>query len=225
KRDTIIKLSERYEGKYSGNLLRLLDQCLAVDEEERPQSVDECFNALKKQSALKSIQSEDSVQAIKVPKVPKLGGEIKSNKKNIWAKGLLISIIFLIIMGVVYALYPIKDYDALHQEAKIAYDSKDYARAIELSVEAVRKDYAWAQNLLALCYYRGNGVTQNYTEALRWWKKSAEQGYAFAQCSLGDCYERGNGVTQNYTEAVKWYRKSAEQGNAYAEQALKRLGD
>ena len=67
------------------------------------------------------------------------------------------------------------------------------------------------------CYKRGQGVTQDYSESVKWYRKSAEQGNAVAQDNLGSCYYYGDGVTKDYSEAVKWYRKSAEQGDAYAQ--------
>lgn len=70
------------------------------------------------------------------------------------------------------------------------------------------------QNTWGLIYYYGKGVTQNYEEAVKWFRKAAEQGHAGGQCNLGDMYEAGHGVSQNYEEAVKWYRKAAEQGDA-----------
>ena len=61
-------------------------------------------------------------------------------------------------------------------------------------------------------YYYGEGVTQDYAEAVRWYRKAAELGHAQAQNDLGYCYDNGQGVSQNHTEAAKWYRKAAEQG-------------
>jgi hypothetical protein len=72
-------------------------------------------------------------------------------------------------------------------------------------------------------YYYGRGVTQSYTEAVKWYRKSAEQGNARAQYNLGYCYHYGQGVEQSYTEAVKWHRKSAAQGDERAKAALRRL--
>lgn len=86
-----------------------------------------------------------------------------------------------------------------------------YLKALEIN-----KNNMYAQNNLGLCYYYGRGVTQNYYEAVKWYRKAAEQGYAFAQNNLGICYENGRGVTQDYNEAVKWFRKAAEQGYANA---------
>ncbi len=63
-------------------------------------------------------------------------------------------------------------------------------------------------------YYRGLGVTQDYQEAIKWYKKAAEQGNASAQSNLGEMYYEGQGVPRDYQEAIKWYRKAAEQDNA-----------
>jgi CHAT domain-containing protein/TPR repeat protein len=75
---------------------------------------------------------------------------------------------------------------------------------------------AEAQNQLGLMYQNGEGVTKNYTEAVKWYRKAAEQGYAQAQNNLGLMYVLGTGVTQNNQEAVKWYHKAAAQGDAAA---------
>ena len=76
---------------------------------------------------------------------------------------------------------------------------------------------ATAQCLLGLRYECGEGVTQSYAEAAKWYRKAAEQGVADAQFNLGLCYGYGEGVTQSYAEAAKWYRKAAEQGLAEAQ--------
>ena len=70
---------------------------------------------------------------------------------------------------------------------------------------------------LGVCYANGTGVSQDYAEAVKWYRKSAEQGMAYAQNDLGVCYADGTGVSQDHVEAVKWYRISAEQGCAVAQ--------
>ena len=79
---------------------------------------------------------------------------------------------------------------------------------------------AEAQNALGEAYYDGKGVTENLTEAVKWFTKAAEQENAKAQYNLGICYYYGNGVYQNYGEAEKWYTKAAEQGYAEAQNSL-----
>ena len=77
-----------------------------------------------------------------------------------------------------------------------------------------------AQHNLGVCYYYGQGVGQNDSEAVSWFRKAAAQGYAASQYNLGLCYENGEGVKQSFADAVKWYRKSADQGNAKAQYNL-----
>ena len=82
-----------------------------------------------------------------------------------------------------------------------------------------------AQNDLGICYFKGQGVTQDYVEAVKWYRKSAEQGNADAQYNLGFCYENGHGVTKDLNEAIEWYRKAAQQGIEYAKLRLNDLGE
>jgi TPR repeat protein len=78
----------------------------------------------------------------------------------------------------------------------------------------------YAQCCRGECYYNGNGVKQDYTEAVKWYRKAAEQNNAPAQCSLGRCYHYAYGVEKDREEAVKWYRKAAEQNYALAQYHL-----
>ena len=77
---------------------------------------------------------------------------------------------------------------------------------------------AEAQNALGEAYYDGKGVTENLTEAVKWFTKAAEQENAKAEYNLGNCYYYGYGVQyKDYGEAVKWYTKAAEQGQPMAQ--------
>ena len=58
-----------------------------------------------------------------------------------------------------------------------------------------------------LVYYKGLGVSQDYNEAVKWYRKSAEQGNAPAQNNLVDCYEYGRGVPIDIEEAKKWHQR------------------
>jgi len=69
-------------------------------------------------------------------------------------------------------------------------------------------------------YRTGQGVPQDDTEALRWYRLAADQGNAFAQSNLGLMYSNGRGVPQDDTEAAKWYRLAAEQGSGNAQNSL-----
>ena len=57
-------------------------------------------------------------------------------------------------------------------------------------------------------YRYGEGVAQDFKQAVFWSRKAADQGVAIAQTMLGTMYKRGHLVGQDYTQAVFWYRKA-----------------
>ena len=74
-----------------------------------------------------------------------------------------------------------------------------------------------AQIMFGRMYHWGDGVPQDFTEAVKWYRLAAEQGNAYAQTALGVMSYAGDGVPQDATEAVKWFRLAAEQGDADAQ--------
>ena len=69
---------------------------------------------------------------------------------------------------------------------------------------------------LSAAYVRGDGVSVNKTEALKWCRRAAEQGYAAAEYILGIAYSDGDGVPQDYIKAYKWFYLAAAQDFAPA---------
>jgi len=67
------------------------------------------------------------------------------------------------------------------------------------------------------------GVPQDYSKAVYWYKKAAKQGLAAAENNLGVMYAKGLGVPQDYSKAVYWLKKAAEQGYATAKANLEYL--
>ncbi len=62
-----------------------------------------------------------------------------------------------------------------------------------------------AQFVLGTMYRDGQGVAQDYAEALRWWRKAAELGVVDAQFALGNMYAGGSGIAQDNILAHMWY--------------------
>ena len=79
---------------------------------------------------------------------------------------------------------------------------------------------AEAAYMLGRMYAKGEGVPQDYAQAVVWFRKAAGQGNAKGQNALGAMYESGLGVPQDYAQAVVWIRKAAEQGEAMAQSNL-----
>lgn len=61
-----------------------------------------------------------------------------------------------------------------------------------------------AQNLLGMCYAKGEGVKLNEQEAMRWFIRAAEQGNVAAQSKLVTRYYSGRGVPQDFKQAYFW---------------------
>ena len=62
-------------------------------------------------------------------------------------------------------------------------------------------------------YDKGQGVPQDYKEAVKWYRLSAEQGKAKAQYNLGLMYVKGEGVPQDYVSAHMWWNLAGANGN------------
>ena len=65
-------------------------------------------------------------------------------------------------------------------------------------------------------YATGEGVPENDSEAVKWYRKAADQGYASAQNNLGNMYYKGDGVPENNIRAYVWWSMAKTQGNAKA---------
>ena len=79
---------------------------------------------------------------------------------------------------------------------------------------------AAAQDSLGDMYRLGEGVPQDNSEAVKWYRLAAVQGLAIAQYNLARMYGTGKGVPQDDAETVKWLRLAADQGLAIAQGAL-----
>ena len=73
-----------------------------------------------------------------------------------------------------------------------------------------------AQYDLGNMYNFGNGVPEDDTEAVKWYRKAAEQGKVEAQFNLGMMYYYGHGVPEDYVESYMWLNLAAAQGTEEA---------
>ena len=92
----------------------------------------------------------------------------------------------------------------------------DYQTAYHCLLPEAERGNKLCQGLIGKMYEEGNGATQNYAEAAKWYQRAAAQGYASAQVSLGVLYQKGRGVILNHQEALHWYRAATAQGHAKA---------
>ena len=91
------------------------------------------------------------------------------------------------------------------------YKAQKYKEAVYWFTKAAKQCDAMAQNNLAVCYQKGEGVVKSHSRAFSWFRKAARQGIAAAQYIIYISYRDGNGVPKDKDEAVFWLREAAKQ--------------
>lgn len=104
-----------------------------------------------------------------------------------------------------------------YQDGVNAAMSGDFKQASAIWEPLAKQGDAKAQANLGVMHFVGQGFTQNFDEAIKWFRLSAEQGNAKAQFNLGAMYFSGQGTAQDYNEALKSFRLSADQGYSKAQ--------
>ena len=72
-------------------------------------------------------------------------------------------------------------------------------------------------------YANGQGVRQNYVQAVKWIEKAAMQGHVKAQYNVGAMYANGQGVRQNLRVAKAWLSMACNNGNQLGCDGYRRL--
>jgi TPR repeat protein len=99
------------------------------------------------------------------------------------------------------------------------------AQSLQVNKRKAKQGDAIAQNQLGIAYAIGEGVPQNFTTALKWFRLAAEKGYVEAQYNLGIFYLNGEAIEEDYVLAYMWLTLAGEQGNEGAKKNLKFISD
>lgn len=83
------------------------------------------------------------------------------------------------------------------------YKTGDYANALKVWTPLAEQGDPNAQYKLAWMYDFGNGISENNSKAVIWYRLAAEQGHVSAQYNLGVMYDFGEGISQDKVAAVK----------------------
>jgi len=132
----------------------------------------------------------------------------------------------------------INDSDRFHAAIN-SLGKKEFALARQLFLNLADKGMAEAQINLGMMFESGQGVPQDFKEALRWYRLAADQGLIKAQdklnsllkksakaqvnLGLGMRFESGEGVPQDFEEATRRYRLAADLGLIKAQEKLNLL--
>jgi hypothetical protein len=94
-----------------------------------------------------------------------------------------------------------------------AYQLGNVVEAASWYRKAAERGYAPAQANMGILYDLGQGVAQDYRQALYWYAKAAEQGDIKAQNNLGFMYSEGKGVAQDRATGHMWFNIAGIRGN------------
>src|SRR6202021_2904886 len=75
---------------------------------------------------------------------------------------------------------------------------ESYAEALAAYKKAA--GYASAEVAIGGLYSDGRGMTQNYSEAMVWYRKAADGGDAIGQFYVGTLYHQGFGVKEDHAQ-------------------------
>ena len=207
--------------RFSNRILQTIDDCLVLNVNDRVQncgklleklnnenSAEEAYNRRSASEEKKSYPKERSLNQANADYVREKSGRKSKNP-------------LLLIIGFIGLLLLLSIVMLSNQDS----DNTDNPSTLESIVSDAEGGDASAQIGLGEMYFRGDGVAQNFGEAIKWFRLAADQGHADAQFYLGLSHDSGEGVPQNDQEAIKWYRLAAEQGHANAQRELTKLFD
>lgn len=90
---------------------------------------------------------------------------------------------------------------------KLATKKTDQSESFKWYKKAAEKQYQPAYYVLGDRYAKGEGVQQNYAEALKWLNESGE---SRASYEIGKIYYHGDGMPQDYEQAAKYFHQAVE---------------
>ena len=98
-------------------------------------------------------------------------------------------------------------------------DHQKFTQAFKWFEKSAAQGYAGAQFNLGVMYAQGEGVSQDFAQAISLWEQAAAQKHdsaVTAQFYLGVIYHDGRGISQDFSQAKEWYRKACDNGNQQA---------
>ncbi len=115
--------------------------------------------------------------------------------------------------------------DLSHKDKAVApyiapLERRDYAAAVPLLKDAMRRDDARAMGLMAALTALGRGVEKDPIDACNWFRQAANRGHVPSQAALGMCLAAGLGAPMDNKEAAYWLYKAGVAGSTQAIEVL-----
>ena len=115
--------------------------------------------------------------------------------------------------------------DLSHKDKAVApyiapLERRDYAAAVPLLKDAMRRDDARAMGLMAALTALGRGVEKDPIDACNWFRQAANRGHVPSQAALGMCLAAGLGAKADNKEAAYWLYRAGKAGSMQAIEVL-----
>ncbi|MBT71289.1 MAG: hypothetical protein CMQ15_04495 [Gammaproteobacteria bacterium] len=124
-----------------------------------------------------------------------------------------------IIAAIVVMFFIVRATADYEEGLNAAFDG-DFATAVQEFTIAAEEGLDLAQYNLAILYFTGQGVDQNFELAFKWTQAAALQGHVDAQFNLASLYFDGSGVSQSNMRGLAWMVSAARGGHVNAAFAL-----
>ncbi len=108
--------------------------------------------------------------------------------------------------------------------AVISQALRDYPQALHWA-RLVADRSPEARFVLGQLFANGQGVMQDYAEALTWFQRAANEDHAASQAALGMMFLQGQGVAANPLTARQWLLKAARQNDGRAQYYLGEMNE
>lgn len=205
-------------GRYSRELLEIVDWMLAPTAKDRPQSADDVLAKFQQASTQRRAAPSATAKTVLIQPTQGVVSEIVAPPPTRDQIEAFKSCQKRAQDGDATAQYELGMMFAHGRGTKT-----DPAAALNWLEKAADQGHLTAQSRLGVMLARGAGVKKDEAAASRWLRKAAEQGDVAAQFNLGIMYAHGLGISQDMTQAREWYRKAAASGHAGAQSNLEVL--
>jgi TPR repeat protein len=123
----------------------------------------------------------------------------------------------LAIVLILFASQALADFN----DGVVAYAMRQYDKAFQTFLPlAQTSNHALSQYYLGMMYLNGQGVSQDYKEAGKWFLNASQQGVSQAQYRLGEMYANGKGLPQDFEQAFAWFSVASHQNHAKATESV-----
>ena len=117
---------------------------------------------------------------------------------------------FLICLCITFVpLATAQDVEDIHNQGVDAFSNGNYNKAAKYLQKACDNGSAQSCGALGSMYYFGQGVKQNYVQALKLGEQSCNDGFVPACFNVAILYDEPHvGIKQNYTKSAQFFEKS-----------------